>query len=374
MAGALEKLALKWDILSGRYKVFFASEPDDVAACLSVLDEVRRQELNRVVGGSVVTSHAFAGQELSYRLAACRDTKTGQIVGCVRITGALETSRIPASREEYRLDLFDEATLAHMTIFTRLVVTRAYRKTPAALVLLTQCFKAVLAEGDVASLLACEPNLYPMYLRLGMRPIGPLHSSPAGGFRIPMICIPDRDYYKQVGTPALGLLSDLNYPAYEPMRRWYREAILGPSGPNLGFSLYDGKQNPEHRVLTEGMSTKGASELVQNAMAIHCKAGDVVIGEDDGGKALGFVVRGSLDVRIGDRSITTLGPGEVFGELAVVADVRRSAALVAASDDTEIVLLSVAAIGRLSDARDQVVIWRKLARIVAQRLISRNLA
>lgn len=374
MAGVLDKLRAKWDIAFGRYKVFFATEADHVRAAIEVLDEVRRKELNRVAGGSVVASHAFAGQELSYRLVACQDTKTGEIVGCVRITGALESSRIAASREEYRLDLFDEPTLARMVIFTRLAVLKAYRSTPASLVLLTQSFIAVLGEGAVAALFSCEPNLYPLYRRLGMQPLGPHHSSPSGGFRIPMICFPDRDYYREVDSPALPLLASLDYPAYEPIRRWYRETILGPGGPNLRFSLYQPAEDRAggHRVLTEGLSPRGQAELLQNAVALRCRAGDVIIAEDDGGKAMGFVLRGTLGVAVRGRRVATIHEGELFGEIACVAEARRSAEVFADSDEAGIVLLSSNALQRLSDPRDQAAIWRTLARVVAQRLIAQT--
>jgi hypothetical protein len=41
-----------------------------------------------------------------------------------------------------------------------------------------------------------------MYIRLGLRPFGPLPNLPSGGYRIPMICLPGIDYFRQIRSPA----------------------------------------------------------------------------------------------------------------------------------------------------------------------------
>ena len=92
----LTALNAQLDLWLDRYQVFFATDPADVQGCLDVLEEVRRKELNRVAGSSVLASHALDAKG-DIRLAACRDAKNGKIIGCMRITPALGATHEPES-------------------------------------------------------------------------------------------------------------------------------------------------------------------------------------------------------------------------------------------------------------------------------------
>jgi CRP/FNR family cyclic AMP-dependent transcriptional regulator len=64
----------------------------------------------------------------------------------------------------------------------------------------------------------------------------------------------------------------------------------------------------------------------------HYKAGETIFKAGDPGTEF-FVVRsGSVSIRVGDRSIETLGPSQVFGEMAMVDAKPRSASVVAETD------------------------------------------
>jgi hypothetical protein len=229
----VKSLSAQWDLWLKRYKAFIVTDEEDIQACANVLEEVRRKELNRVAGESVLDSHAFSGEAVDYRLAACRDTRTNEIIGCMRLTKAQDAKSIPSSRDEYHLDLLEDELLKDMIIFTRLAILRPYRKTPAALVLMCFCFADTLEEGGQGVLMSCEPNLFPMYKRLGLRPIGPLHNSPSGGYRIPMICIPDLDYLKAIRSPCIPLLKSVDFTQYYGVRQWYRDVIVARKGMTL---------------------------------------------------------------------------------------------------------------------------------------------
>ena len=150
----LTALSAQLDLWLDRFDVFFATEPADVQGCLDVLEEVRRKELNRVAGGSVLASHALDAKG-DLRLAACRDSKNGKIIGCMRITPALAAKHEPESIAEYRLDLFDDALLAKMLIFTRLCILKEHRKTIASFGLFSKSFKARCDEGCTAACGCC---------------------------------------------------------------------------------------------------------------------------------------------------------------------------------------------------------------------------
>jgi CRP-like cAMP-binding protein len=107
-------------------------------------------------------------------------------------------------------------------------------------------------------------------------------------------------------------------------------------------------------------------------MVIKSNKDDVLIAENDGGKGFGFVRKGMVKVLVGDRTVALLGEGDIFGEIAYILDTRRIAKVVAASPDTEVVLFSLSAVKRLESEADKAIIWRNLARILAQKVLLTN--
>lgn len=369
----LQALTSQLDLWLDRYQVFFATQPEDVKGCLEVLEEVRRKELNRVAGSSVLASHAL-DVEGAVRLAACRDTKSGKIVGCMRVTDAFGVKGEKESIEEYRLDLFSDALLKQTLIFTRLCILKEHRKSVASFVLFSKTFAALIDEGYTAALLACEPNLFNMYRKLGARPIGRAHNSPSGGYRIPMVSIPDVAHLTACGSPLVKVIRKVDPAKVQPFIEWYATLERKEGEIPLGIAAYEGEDEdvPCHRLLTQGLSKEGAEQLLQNAMVISCEVGDVLVAERDGGKSIAFVKQGMVDVMVGERKLAMLSAGEIFGEIAFTLDSVRTARVTASVPDTEVLLLSMSALQKIERETDRSLVWKNMARCLAQRLVART--
>ncbi len=67
------------------------------------------------------------------------------------------------------------------------------------------------------------------------------------------------------------------------------------------------------------------------ASEVEASEGQVLATEGDFGHAMYAIETGTADVRVNGATQTTLGPGEVFGEIAAIASGRRTASVVATS-------------------------------------------
>lgn len=122
--------------------------------------------------------------------------------------------------------------------------------------------------------------------------------------------------------------------------------------------------------LLAGVSAEDVRRLVAVAQRRTFSRGQVVFSGDDAADALHLVVRGHFAVRVAIPTgetvlLAMIGPGDAFGELALVSDGRRGATVQAFSDG-ETLALHRDAFEALRRARPQV--DRSLAVILAERL------
>jgi hypothetical protein len=368
----IHEIRRRLDYATGRYEPFFAESRADREASMAVLDEVRRRELSRVVGKSALESLAFVDAAVDDLILACRDTRSGRIVGCVRATSADQVASIPATRSEYRLDLFPPELLPRVGIATRLAFLCEHRKGVGSFVLLEKMYSEGVARGFLFCLLSCEPGLYPLYAKLGFRPLGRVHASEGGGFRVPMIMVNhDAEHLAAVGSPLLRALQRARGPLPDDGVRWFRGLSESERDPRMAY--FRDVSSPVHRALSEGLSPRGKAELLAHAMTVTCEGGQTIIREGDGGRSMGVVMSGAVEVRRRAGPVEALGEGDLFGESSAILSHRQPASVVAASKEVRLLLLSQSASERLTRPRDRETLWRNLARHMARRLDRRGL-
>jgi len=84
--------------------------------------------------------------------------------------------------------------------------------------------------------------------------------------------------------------------------------------------------------LLAGVGRKELNRLVKRMSSRTFSAGDTAIEEGRGGAGFWLIESGTADVSIGGKPVRTLGPGDYFGEIALIDDGPRSATVVAATD------------------------------------------
>jgi CRP/FNR family transcriptional regulator, cyclic AMP receptor protein len=85
-------------------------------------------------------------------------------------------------------------------------------------------------------------------------------------------------------------------------------------------------------------SVRDLRKVRQSLDEISVEAGEVLVEEGSTGHEFFFIVKGTATVKRKGRKVTTLGPGQYFGELALLDRQPRSATVVAETDMELLVL------------------------------------
>jgi CRP/FNR family transcriptional regulator, cyclic AMP receptor protein len=80
------------------------------------------------------------------------------------------------------------------------------------------------------------------------------------------------------------------------------------------------------------LSNKELSRLANNAHERVFPAGAVLTEQDETGVTFGVIMDGQADVSVHGRAARTLGPGDYFGEMALIDHSYRSATITAKTD------------------------------------------
>ena len=84
--------------------------------------------------------------------------------------------------------------------------------------------------------------------------------------------------------------------------------------------------------LLSGMGRKELGRLAKAMSERTFAEGETAIEEGRGGAGFWLIESGDANVSIGGKHVRTLGPGDYFGEIALIDDGPRSATVVAATD------------------------------------------
>ena len=86
--------------------------------------------------------------------------------------------------------------------------------------------------------------------------------------------------------------------------------------------------------LFEGLSKADLNYLLDISKIVHHNEGHTIINEGDRGAGFQLILEGEARVVRGGRTAVRLGPGEFFGEMALIDENTRTATVVAATPMT----------------------------------------
>ena len=86
--------------------------------------------------------------------------------------------------------------------------------------------------------------------------------------------------------------------------------------------------------LFEGISNADLQRIAESAKERRFEAGAPIVSAGEPGHGFYLIINGRVEVTRGDRTIATLGPGDYFGELALIREMPRNATVVAKDPTT----------------------------------------
>lgn len=360
-----QKLLAAYGASSSKYECRLA-RTEDIPACLTIRKQVFGNELQRQHGARLSVADMDGLDEKSLHIL-CLEKKSARIVGCLRMTPAAELISLPEYCEVYRLGQFPASMIPRISAHSRMAVLREHRRGPVGLLLACKGFELGLTTyHTLLSVVVCEPNLYPMYRRLGYRPLDKVFRSPFGGYRLPLVLVfHDYSYLRDIRSPFYEVAQRAEFPSHAEGLEWFHHReVVEP-----GFTLVTERNAHEHSpTITDDLSASGQKELLRHAMVIKCHYGDLIIQAWRHEKFFGFVRAGAVEVSVRGKLIAMLGQDDVFGETSFILDHPMQTDFRAAQPNTEVVLVGVSAIQRLSRVADQIQIWKNLSKILALRL------
>lgn len=170
-------------------------------------------------------------------------TEAGNIVGTVRFNVGVD-EHFGLYADLYRLREFGEFFPSRISITTKLMVAKEYRKSRLAMSLAMECYERGLRLGTCFDCIDCNEPLLGFFERMGYRQVFPAARHPEYGEVIPLVlAMHDREYFKSIHSPfakRAGKVKDNLYSV-----DWFKEAFGSRDEPSI---LFRPRQVSESRV------------------------------------------------------------------------------------------------------------------------------
>jgi hypothetical protein len=276
-------------------------------------------------------------------------TVHGELSATMRLTWGGDNALTERHIDQYDLSGFlDHVALDQIVIGERFMIAPVHRGGNLLMDMFTAYVEFVndrriqLIFGD------CEPHLLNTYQALGFRTYTDRNvNSSETGYLIPLVIVAeDVEYMQRIKSPLAAISKDFGEEARVPanidalLARGFAVKSQRMDGQELFFSDFKtiAKQtNALDAGLFQGMGEDEIAICLEKSVIITCRPGDRVIKKGNVAKNMAMVLSGTFEVRDGEKTLATIKPGEVFGEIAFFLKLPRTMDVVCAEQEATIV-------------------------------------
>jgi GNAT superfamily N-acetyltransferase len=304
----------------------------------------------------------------------------GQVIGTMRLDWGGDGQFSPDEWVTYRLDGLSRVIAPNqILIFSRFATRASYRGGDVPGHLIDALIRFAIAHDVCAILCDCRPHLINTYLRLGFRVLAPIVNTAAAGILVPLILLlDDRPHIKATASRINPLLDGLSANEMrcgkllallprEPIVETLEQPEQAPEWTRM-VQLFT-EISPERFPIFQGLPVEDIARLTTMSHVLACSAGDLIVRHGSTDMTVFVVLDGTVDVLREGQVVAQLQPGSVFGEVAFLAQVPRSADVVAGRN-SQLVCLRPNTLAALMEKEPSVAapLLLNLSRILAQRL------
>lgn len=344
-------------------QIHIATQPWEKREVYKLRYDVYVQEMSKPLG-SIVNKGKQIHDSLDDRSILLYAQAGSNIVATMRLT--------IATIEDYPGDLLD---IFHMHKFkalytgiatpllslgTKLAVIAQYRNSPALFLLIAETYRILRQQKVQFFFGGCNPNMIPLYERIGFRRFTRNFTDPGYGLLVPLVVImEDNQHFQNVKSPI-----------YRHARKYMSDSTMAPrflqafpeAAEYLNTQLVTRKSlweyveyklgNPLYMIpVFTHLDKDSIMDLLFTGAVFPCTLGDCIVYQGSRCNDLYILLSGALmaESEIGSR---ILHPGEHFGGLAL-PDQSRMTESVSALTDVEMIVISQQAFKRYQHLHQQ---------------------
>ena len=309
----------------------------------------------------------------------------GKLVGTLQFNWGTECGFTDGERQIYRLsDFIAVVGDEDMMIASRFMTPPSHRDTDLPARLLDRMFEFAL-DNNVRLLFGdCRPHLINNYLRLGFRTYAKTYNDPQVGMLAPLVFVIDDVAHLERIRSRLAPLFKAKRPEPPAVlahilpllpKATPVKLLNNPSGSpdwtGLRSTLADDADG--HVSIFHGMEPEEVARLIEMSPVISCAPGDRIVGQDLAERSVFVVLEGAVEVIRDGQLVAMMTRGGVFGEIAFLLGIDRTADVVAVGE-AKIIALRERALNELiaSESKLAARFLLNLARIACLKLAERD--
>lgn len=312
----------------------------------------------------------------------------GKLVGTLQYNWGAECAFTDEERQIYQLSDFialvgDEEIM----IASRFMTPPSHRDSDLPARLLDSMFAFALDNNVRLLFLDCRPHLINNYLRLGFRTFAKTYNDPIAGMLTPLVFVIDDVAHVERAKSRLLPLFQAKRPGQPDAIVAKIVALLPKAAPvqllshPVGSADWTGLQSTladeveGHVSIFQGMEPGEVARLIEMSPVINCSAGDRIVGQDLAERSVFVVLDGAVEVMRDGKSVALMTRGAVFGEIAFLLGIDRTADVIAVGD-TKVIALRERALNELIASQSKLAarFLLNLARIACLKLVDKDRA